>query len=105
MIIRDDGFIPHLKSKHEVRSYIEAILRPYLFFELINLFGPSCIKNLPSLNAIASNGLDLDLYCNVSALKNPRRKMQDVPTGIIFGKNFLASYFISYNNPFTLQRY
>ena len=96
MIILDDGFMPHVKSEHKVASYIEAIL----CFEITNLFGLSCIKYSPSLNVIASNGLGLDLYCNVIVFNNPRRIMQDVPSAIIFEKKlFLVSYFISYHNP------
>ena len=82
MIILDDGFMPHVKSEHKVASYIEAIL-----IEITNLFGLRCIKYSPSLNVIASNGLGLDLYCNVLVLNDPRRKMQDLPSAIIFEKN------------------
>ena len=43
-----------------------------------HIFKFSRIEVLPSLNEIASTGLDLDLYCNISRPNNPKKMTQDV---------------------------
>ena len=43
-----------------------------------HIFKFSRSEVLPSLNEIASTGLDLDLYCNVSRPNNPKKMTQDI---------------------------
>ena len=43
-----------------------------------HIFEFSSIEVLPSLNEIASTGLGLDLYCNVSRPNNIKQKTQDI---------------------------
>ena len=42
------------------------------------VFKFSSIEVLPSLNEIASTGLGLDLYCNVSRPNNIKQRTQDI---------------------------
>ena len=43
-----------------------------------HVFKFSSIEVLPSLNEIASTGLGLDLYCNVSRPNNIKQRTQDI---------------------------
>ena len=43
-----------------------------------HIFKFSRLEALPSLNEIASTGLGLDLYCNVSRPNNIKQRTQDI---------------------------
>ena len=68
-----------MKSRYYVNCYViyrnEAIIKLLKYF---HIFKFSRIEVLPSLNEIASTGLDLDLYCNISRPNNPKKMTQDV---------------------------
>ena len=53
------------------------------------LFQFSFIEVLPSLNEIASTGLDLDLCCNVLRPNNPKKMTQDIKVDDFIFENSL----------------
>ena len=52
-------------------------MQRFKFFHIFEL-SISSIEVLPSLNEIASTGLGLDLYCNVSRPNNIKQRTQDI---------------------------
>ena len=105
--ILGDGLTPHVKSRYRVGCYViyrnEAIILQSSTFHKINLnyfYILSTIQKhqynvvLPSLNEIASTGLDLDLYCNVLHPNNPKKMTQDIKVDdFIFENSFYCTDF------------
>ena len=55
-----------------------AIIGISTILNCFHIFQFSSNEASPSLNEIASTGLDLDLYCTVSRPNNPKKMKQDI---------------------------
>ena len=66
-----------------------------------HIFKFSRIEVLPSLNEIASTGLDLDLYCNISRPNNPKKMTQDVNVDDFIFENSL--FYLLYRNNYSFD--